>query len=54
VYASSNYVPDQAAADRFVSEMWHGTPIACTAEGCPQVSILPFVKTGDMIELHCV
>jgi hypothetical protein len=54
VFASSNYPPDQAAADRFVDEMRHGTLIACTAEGYPQVSILPFVKTDDLIELHCV
>jgi predicted FMN-binding regulatory protein PaiB len=54
VFASSNYPPDQAAADRFVAEMRHGTLIAATAEGYPQVSILPFVKTDDVIELHCV
>ena len=54
MFASSNYPPDQAAADRFVAEMRHGTLIACTADGYPQVSILPFVKTGDVIELHCV
>lgn len=54
MFASSNYPPDQAAADRFVAEMRHGTLVACTAEGYPQVSILPFVKTDDVIELHCV
>jgi len=54
VFASSNYPPDQATAERFVAEMRHGTLIACTAEGYPQVSILPFVKTDDLIELHCV
>lgn len=54
MFASSNYPPDQAAADRFVAEMRHGTLIASSAEGHPQVSILPFVKTGDVIELHCV
>lgn len=54
VFASSNYPPDQAAAERFAAEMRHGTLIACTAEGYPQVSILPFVKTEDLIELHCV
>jgi hypothetical protein len=42
------------AAERFVAEMRNGTLIACSAEGYPQVSILPFVKTGDLIELHCV
>ena len=34
--------------------MRHGTLIACSAGGYPQVSILPFVKSGDLIELHCV
>jgi hypothetical protein len=54
VFASSNYPPDQKAADRFVAEMRHGTLIACSPDGYPQVSILPFVKTADVIELHCV
>ena len=54
MFASSNYPPDQEAAERFVAEMRHGTLIACPPEGYPQVSILPFVKTDDMIELHCV
>jgi transcriptional regulator len=54
VFASSNYPPDQAAADRFVAEMRHGTLIASAPGGYPQVSILPFVKTDDVIELHCV
>src|SRR6202171_91304 len=54
MFASSNYPPDQAAADRFVAEMRHGTLIASSKEGYPQVSILPFVKTDDIIELHCV
>jgi hypothetical protein len=54
MYASSNYPPDLAAADRFVAEMRHGTLIACPPDGYPQVSILPFVKTDDVIELHCV
>lgn len=54
MFASSNYPPDLAAAERFVAEMRHGTLIATHPEGYPQVSILPFVKTGDMIELHCV
>jgi predicted FMN-binding regulatory protein PaiB len=54
MFASSNYPPDKAAADRFVAEMRHGTLVACAREGYPQVSILPFVKTDDVIELHCV
>jgi predicted FMN-binding regulatory protein PaiB len=54
MFASSNYPPDQETAEKFVAEMRHGTLIACAPEGYPQVSILPFVKTGDVIELHCV
>jgi transcriptional regulator len=54
VFASSNYPPDQEAANKFVAEMRNGTLIACAPEGYPQVSILPFVKTDDVIELHCV
>jgi len=54
VFASSNYPPDQQAADRFVAEMRHGTLVACAPEGYPQVSILPFVRSKDVIELHCV
>ncbi|HEY0830584.1 MAG TPA: STAS domain-containing protein [Candidatus Dormibacteraeota bacterium] len=54
MFASSNYPPDLKAAERFVAEMRHGTLIASTPDGYPQVSILPFVKTGEIIELHCV
>src|SRR5450756_3230943 len=54
VFAGSNYPPDLQAAERFVADMRHGTLIASSAEGHPQVSILPFVKTGDVSELHCV
>jgi len=54
MFASSNYPPDKAAADLFVAEMRHGTLVACAPGAHPQVSILPFVKTDDMIELHCV
>ncbi|HEV3100737.1 MAG TPA: FMN-binding negative transcriptional regulator [Candidatus Dormibacteraeota bacterium] len=54
MFASSNYPPDMEAAERFVADMRHGTLVACSADAYPQVSILPFVKTGDLIELHCV
>jgi len=54
MFASSNYPPDQAAADAFVAEMRHGTLIACPPSGHPQVSILPFIRGGGFIELHCV
>ena len=54
MFASSNYPPDQQAADEFVAQMRHGTLIACAPGGHPQVSILPFVRGGGYIELHCV
>lgn len=54
MFASSNYPPDQKAADEFVAQMRHGTLIACPPGGHPQVSILPFVRGGGHIELHCV
>jgi len=54
LFASSNYPPDQQAADEFVAAMRHGTLIAYPPEGHPQVSILPFVRGGGYIELHCV
>jgi len=54
MFASSNYPPDQQAADEFVAQMRHGTLIACPPGGHPQVSILPFVRGGGYIELHCV
>ncbi|MGE3909632.1 MAG: FMN-binding negative transcriptional regulator, partial [Chloroflexota bacterium] len=40
--------------DAFVASQRHGTLVACSPDGYPQTSILPFVKTGDQIELHCV
>lgn len=54
MFASELYPIDPAAVDAFVAEMRHGTLIATPPGGHPQVSILPFVKTGDEIELHCV
>jgi hypothetical protein len=54
VFDSPNYPADQDAADKFVAEMRHGTLVACSPGEYPQVSILPFVRTGDRIELHCV
>jgi transcriptional regulator len=54
MFASSNYPPDQEAAEKFVAGMRHGTLIATAPDGYPQVSILPFVKIDDVIELHCV
>ena len=54
MYDSDRYRIDPALADAFVKGQRHGTLIATSAEGFPQVSLLPFVKDGDQIELHCV
>lgn len=37
-----------------MAESLHGTLIATPPGGCPQVTLLPFVKDGDTLELHCV
>ncbi len=54
MYGSPRYTtpPDQVEA--FVNSMLHGMVIATPGDGYPQVSILPFVKTEDQIELHFV
>lgn len=54
MYRSPRYPTDLAAAEAFVSRQRHGYLIATPPGGHPQVSILPFVKSGDEIELHCV
>ncbi len=54
MYPSPRYSTSDAEAEAFVAQQRHGTLIAVDAEGFPQVSILPFIKTGDLIELHCV
>jgi transcriptional regulator len=54
MYPSNRYPTDAAAAEAFVAGQRHGTLIATPPDGFPQVSILPFVKTGDLIEVHCV
>jgi len=54
VFESPNYPTDPAQVEAFVREQRHGTLIATPPDGYPRVSILPFVKTGDAIELHCV
>ena len=54
MYRSTRYLVDPAEAEAFVAEMRHGTLIATVPGGHPQVSILPFVKVGDEIELHAV
>jgi predicted FMN-binding regulatory protein PaiB len=54
VYESANYPTDPAQVEAFVRGQRHGTLVATPPGGHPLVSILPFVKTGDVIELHCV
>jgi transcriptional regulator len=54
MYESPLYPTSTEEAEAFVATMRHGTLIATAADGHPQVSILPFVKHGDVIHLHCV
>jgi transcriptional regulator len=54
MYPSPRYLTSPRAADRFVATQQHGTLIATPPDGYPQISLLPFVKNGDHIELHCV
>jgi predicted FMN-binding regulatory protein PaiB len=54
VYDSDRYQTEAALVDEFVAGQRHGTLIATAPDGFPQASILPFLKTGDQIELHCV
>jgi transcriptional regulator len=54
MYRSAKYPTSQAEAEAFVARQRHGYLIATPPGGHPQVSILPFVKEGDRIELHCV
>ncbi len=54
MYRSPRYPTDPAEVERFVAAQRHGQLIATPPDGHPHVSILPFVKRGDEIELHCV
>jgi hypothetical protein len=54
VYKSPKYPSTPEQIEDFVASMLHGTIVATPPGGFPQVSILPFVKTGDEIELHFV
>lgn len=54
MYPSPKYPTPLEQVDEFVASMRHGTIIATPPGGFPQVSILPFVKTGEEIELHFV
>ena len=54
MYRSAKYPTSETEAEEFVAGQRHGYLIATPPGGHPQVSILPFVKRGDEIELHCV
>lgn len=54
MYPSPRYLTSARAADTFVASQRYGTLIATPPDGHPQVSLLPFVKTGEHIEIHCV
>jgi transcriptional regulator len=54
LYDSPLYPVTPEEADAFVAGQRHGTLIATPPGGHPQVSILPFVKDGARIDLHCV
>jgi transcriptional regulator len=54
VYKSPRYQADPATVEAFVAGQRHGTLIATPPDGHPRISILPFLKRGPVIELHCV
>ena len=54
MYDSPNYPTSLDAAEAFVAGQRHGTLVVAPPDGWPQVTILPFLKSGDCIELHCV
>jgi len=51
---SPQYRISQGTADAFVAGQRHGMLMAAAPGGFPSVTILPFVRSSDMIELHCV
>ncbi len=54
MYPSPRYLTAPRAIERFLKGQRYGTLIATHPDGHPQVSLLPFVKTGAHIEIHCV
>ena len=54
MYDSANYPTSPEEAEAFVQSMRHGTLIAVAPGGHPQISILPFVKSAGVIDVHCV
>ena len=51
---SEKYHIPQDVADAFVAGQRHGMLTAAAPGGFPSVTILPFLREGDAIELHCV
>ena len=54
MYPSPRYLTSPREIERFLKGQRHGTLIATPPDGHPQISMLPFIKTGDHIEIHCV
>ena len=54
MYDSPLYPVSEADADTFVAAQRHGTLIATAPGGYPQVTMLPFLRAGSVIDLHCV
>jgi predicted FMN-binding regulatory protein PaiB len=54
MFRSPKYPTSPEEAERWVARQRHGTLIATPPGGHPQVSILPFVKSVDAIEIHMV
>ena len=54
MYDSAEYRIDSETAEALVADQRHVTLIATPPGGRPQASILPFVKLGELIDLHCV
>jgi transcriptional regulator len=54
MFRSPKYPTSRDEAESWVADQRHGTLIATPPGGHPQVSILPFVKTDDEIEVHLV
>ncbi|MEX0784188.1 MAG: FMN-binding negative transcriptional regulator [Dehalococcoidia bacterium] len=54
MHRSESYQADAAEVEAFVRSMRHGYLTAAGTRGFPSVSILPFLKAGETIELHCV
>src|SRR5207247_6592004 len=54
MYDTERYRIDPGAVEAFIAEQRHGTLMAAPPGGHPQASLLPFLKRGELIELHCV